>query len=82
MNACLIAKTEFFIAPYFSSPQLLHFFRESMVHAIMGSIQCLLLELPEPNDNELTQIIVDFDLDQGSFSFIDSQELLAKISPK
>tara|TARA_B110000285_G_C14901267_1_gene503390 strand:+ start:644 stop:790 length:147 start_codon:yes stop_codon:yes gene_type:complete len=48
----------------------------------MGSIQCLLLELPEPNDNELTQIIVDFDVDQGSFSFIDSQELLAKISPK
>lgn len=38
MNACLSTSTNFFIAPYSASPQLVHFFIESMVNAVMGSL--------------------------------------------
>jgi len=84
MNACLSTNTNFFIAPYSASPQLVHFFGESMVNAVMGSLQCLLFELPEgaEDSSELTQVIVDFDLAEGSFSFVDSKELLEKVSSK
>jgi len=45
VNACLETKTEFYVAPYNATPQIVHFMRESMVHAIMGSVTCLLYEI-------------------------------------
>lgn len=80
MNACLRTNSDFFIAPYSASPQLVHFFIASLVNAVMGSLQCLLFELPDGEDPGLVQVIVDFDLAEGSFSFVDCKELLEKAS--
>ena len=77
MNACLETKTDFFIAPYYSTPQLVHFFKEQMVSCVMGSVMCLLYE----NINSLTQVVVDFDQEQGFFQFVDKQDILSTFSP-
>jgi len=47
------------------------------VHAIMGSLMCLLYD----TSNNLTQVIVDFDIENGSFSFVDREDLLTTFSP-
>lgn len=56
----------------------MHFFREQTVHAIMGSLMCLLYDAAD----NLAQVIVDFDLENGSFSFVDREDLLTTFSPK
>jgi hypothetical protein len=43
----------------------------------MGSLMCLLYDA----SNNLTQVIVDFDLENGSFSFVDRDDLLTTFSP-
>ena len=43
----------------------------------MGSLMCLLYD----TSNNLTQVIVDFDIENGSFSFVDREDLLTTFSP-
>jgi len=57
------------VAPYFSSPQIAYFYDKEFVHACCGSSKILLYsETPK-----IDQVIVDFDLDKATFSFIDKQ---------
>lgn len=72
MNAAQKAKSEFFVAPYFSSPQIAYFYDQEVVHACCGSSKILLYSDKPCVD----QVIVDFDLDKATFSFIDKQEMI------
>lgn len=78
VNACLETSTGFFVAPYMASPQLVHFFREQQVHCVMGSAMCLLYS----SSDSLKQVVVDFDFERASFSFVDQEDLMSTFSPK
>ena len=79
VNAALETKTDYFVSPYFSSPQMVYFFRQGVVQVCAGSLSCLCFEAPRVDKDlpDLTQIIVDFDLEEGSFSFVDKDDLAA-----
>jgi hypothetical protein len=77
VNACVETQTEYFIAPYHSTPQLVHFFREKMVHCVAGSLMTLLYE----SEDHINQVIVDFDLEGAYFSFVDREDLMTVFSP-
>jgi hypothetical protein len=79
VNAALETKTDYFVSPYFSSPQMVYFFRQGVVQVCAGSLSCLCFEAPREDKDlpDLTQIIVDFDLEEGSFSFVDKDDLAA-----
>ena len=57
INACLATKTEFLVAPYFATPQLVYLFREKYVSAVCGSMMCLFYE----SMSQLNQVIVGID---------------------
>lgn len=44
VNACHAMGTEFLVAPYFSTPQIVYSFKQKHVHAACGSMMCLLYE--------------------------------------
>jgi hypothetical protein len=48
-----------------------------MVHGVSGSVMCLLYECV----GTLNQVIVDFDLEYGIFSFVDREDLMNVFSP-
>ncbi|CDW83047.1 UNKNOWN [Stylonychia lemnae] len=63
VNAAQITQTQFFVAPYLSSPQIVYFHQEELVHACAGSSKILLYDCE--------QVIVDFDFEKKTFSYID-----------
>ena len=44
INAAMQTGSEFLVAPYFSTPQLVYLFREKMVQAVIGSLCCLMYQ--------------------------------------
>ena len=73
INAALKTNTEFFVSPYFSTPQIVSFYRSKLVHACVGSVQSLLYT------SDLSQIITGFNIETGTFQFVDKQEMLEKL---
>eukprot|EP00347_Sterkiella_histriomuscorum_P006973 403350735 len=67
INAAQQTNAQFFVAPYLSSPQIVYFYQEQKVHAVCGSPKIFLYECE--------QVIVDFDLQKKTFSFIDRDEM-------
>lgn len=63
-----VKNCSFFIAPYHASAQLVQFFAEEMVHVVFGSTMLLCYE-------QITQAVVDFDIVQGTFTFVDRTDL-------
>jgi nitrous oxide reductase len=66
------------VAPYFSSPQIAYFYDQEVVHACCGSSKILLYS----DKPKVDQVIVDFDLDKATFSFIDKQEMIKSLGIK
>ena len=86
INAAMKTNTKFFVAPYFATPQIVHFFKSKMVQAVIGSLSCMFCEF-EPLDSqnsqdpeELTQVITSLDLENGSFNFVDKHDTMATFS--
>jgi len=77
INACFETNTEYIIAPYQATPQIVYLFKHGLVNAICGSSMCLL----QTNDHSLDQVIIDFDLENGLFSFITKSDL-ESLSPQ
>ena len=61
------------MAPYFSQPQLHYLYKEKLVHALVGDFLCLMFG---EKDYGLTQIIIDIDIDEERFFYVDRQEFL------
>ena len=40
--AAQLTGSQFMVAPYYATPQILYFFKEKMVSAVAGSLACLL----------------------------------------
>ena len=59
---------DFFIAPYNTTPQLAQFFKEELVNVIFGSPKLLSFK-------HIAQAIVDFDIQKGTFTFVDRNDL-------
>ena len=68
MNATTVADCSFFIAPFLVAPQLAQFQAELVINVAFGSCKLLAYE-------GFDQAIVDFDLDAGTFTFIDRNDL-------
>jgi hypothetical protein len=77
MNACAQTNTEFFVAPYLATPQIVYLFKEQMVHSVAGSVMCLLFD----SAPSLNQVIIDFDFENGFFSYVDQDDILTAFSP-
>lgn len=58
------------MAPYLSSAQIAYFYEAQCAHVCCGSA----LLLSYSSTQGVDQVIVDFDLDRGSFQFLDRQE--------
>lgn len=92
INAAMQTKSEFLVAPYFSTPQIIYLFQEKKVHACMGSLLALtyyLKPLQDATDGDekkpfvdLDQIITDFDLENGTFWFVDKKDMVDKLNFK
>lgn len=78
VNSCLQTNTEFMIAPYAATHQLVYLFKEQLVHCVCGSVLTLLNE----NLPNLNQVIVDFEFESGIFQFVEREDLLTVFSPK
>jgi hypothetical protein len=70
INAAMQTGSEFLVAPYYSTPQLVYLFREKMVQAVIGSLSCLMYQhgkgtkTKDSGDPEdLTQIITNIDVE-------------------
>ena len=72
INAALKTGTEYFVAPYFSTPQIVSFYRAKLVHACVGSVQSLLYQ------SNIQQIITNFSIEGGTFQFVDKKDMLDK----
>ena len=90
VNAALETKTEYFVAPYLATPQIIYLYQQKKVHACIGSVMAMSFYLktapddPEPSDSaiDLEEIITDFDLDNGTFTFVGKADILSKIPMK
>ena len=63
-----VKNCSFFIAPFFASAQLACFYQEEVIQVAFGTSKLLCFE-------RFDQAIVDFNLTQGTFSFIDRDDL-------
>lgn len=90
INAALETNTEYFVAPYLATPQIIYLYQQKKVHACIGSVMAMSFYLkpapddPEPVESavELEEIITDFDLDNGTFTFVGKADILQKIPMK
>ena len=87
INAAMQTNSEYLIAPYYSTPQLVYLFREKMVQAVIGSLSCLMYQnskAGKPKEGgdpeDLTQIITNIDLELGSFKFVDKWEIVSSFN--
>ena len=86
INAAIKTNTKFFVAPYFSTPQIVHFFRSKMVQAVIGSLSCMFCEFESidsqgtSDPEDLTQVITSLDLENGSFTFVDKIDIIASFN--
>lgn len=81
--------TDFMIAPYASAPQLVYFYLRQIVNCCAGSLLCLLYnidEAPEDEDSEervqgepMNQVITNIDIDEGTFEWVDKEDMMAVI---
>ena len=77
------------VAPYASSPQLVYLYLRQMVNCIAGSSLCLLYGVEKaPKDDEeseeieaepLAQVITKIDLEAGTFTWLEKDDLRAVI---
>ena len=58
----------FFVAPYLQTPQLAQFYSDSLIQVAFGTSRLLV-------HNDFEQAIVDFNLENETFTFIDRAEL-------
>ena len=86
INACLNTKTEFFVAPYQATSQLVYFFQEKMVSCVAGSLMSLLYEEKKQSQSkdpmQLNQVIVELDTENGLFKFVELSDLLTAFAPR
>lgn len=80
------------VAPYAASPQLVYLYLRQMVSCIAGSSLCLLYGVSKaPKDDEesedveaepLGQVITNINLQQGTFSWLEKEDMMNVISRK
>jgi len=63
-----VENCSFFIAPYSACAQLVQFQLDKLVNVVFGSAKLLCFD-------KIDQAIVDFDINKGTFTFIDRKDL-------
>ena len=84
INAALETNSEYFVAPYLATPQIIYLYQQKKVHACIGSVMAMSYDpKPAPDDPEpaestidLEEIITDFDLENGTFTFVGKADIL------